>query len=284
MAKWFRSQRSESESSRLGQIEEYEVPSFPTAIHDVLQLIRAEESTNADIALGLETDPGMSVRVLRLVNSAGFGLRQAVEDVSQAVQLIGRSSLESILISAAVHDALPRRSREGFDAKAFWQLSAQRASTAGSLASELCPERRSLCWTAGLLQDLAIPLLVESEGPLYCSLLREWREGTQPLEVLEREALGCDHMEFARKICEQWNFPETLTVAIAGHHESDSESPRPERLVANLCSDPEADDGVPTGIEELVDATESLGLEKDVAIACVERGLAEAAPLASMLE
>ncbi len=281
MARWFRRSRSESEVGRL-EFEGYQVPNFPTSIYDLLQLVRAEESSNADIAQGLGADPGMTVRVLRLVNSAGFGLRQTVDDVSQAVQLIGRSSLESILISAAVHETLPRKSRHGFDSNAFWQLSAQRAAIAGALAGELCPARRSLCWTAGLLQDLAIPLLVELEGPVYCSILQDWRDGHEPLDKLEREVLGTDHAEIARTICEEWDFPAPLTESIATHHETDGGEPRPERLVALLRAGGESD-GEPGGLSELLAAAEQCNLSPDAVSHCVERGLVDAAPLVALL-
>ena len=284
MGRWFRRSRSGSEAGRL-DFEGYEVPNFPATIHDTLRLIRADESSNADIAEGLAADPGMTVRILRLVNSAGFGLRQAVDDVSQAVQLIGRSSLESILISAAVHETLPRKSKHGFDANAFWQLCAQRAAVAGSLAGELCSPRRSLCWTAGLLQDLAIPLLVEQEGPVYGSILQDWREGHEPLDVLEREVLGADHTEIARRVCELWEFPAPLIDAIATHHTTDDDEPRPERLVALLRpGDASGPDGEPGGLSEVLAAAEQSGLEADAAAGCVERGLAEAAPLFALLQ
>lgn len=284
MARWFRRSRSDSEAGGL-EFEGYEVPNFPATIHDVLRLIRADESTNADISQGLAADPGMTVRVLRLVNSAGFGLRQTVDDVSQAVQLIGRSSLETILISAAVHETLPRKSRHGFDASAFWNLCAQRAAIAGTLAGELCPGRRSFCWTAGLLQDLAVPLLVEQEGPVYGSILQDWRDGSEPLDALEREVLGADHTEIARKICESWDFPAPLTEAIATHHTANDGEPQPERLVALLrVGDESCIDGEPGGLSDMYAAAEKCGLDLDVASSCVERGLADAASLFTFLK
>jgi len=282
MAKWFRKNKDGAQTGR-DEFGNYEVPNFPATVHDVLALIRADESSNSDIADGLGADPGMTVRVLRLVNSAGFGLRQGVEDVSQAVQLIGRSSLESILISAAVHETLPGKSAEGFDGKAFWQVCAQRAVVAGALAGELCPARRSLCWTAGLLQDLAIPLLVEREGAKYCSVLVDWSEGQEPLEVLEREVLGTDHVEVATRICEQWAFPSALTEAIGSHHEPQDGTPLPERLVAFLRPGPELVDDEPAGVAELLAAAEAAGVDPKTAASCVARGLADAGSLVAML-
>jgi len=283
MARWFQKSRR---APGIGpeELENYDVPSFPAAIHEVLQLIRAEESSNADIALGLASDPGMTVRLLQLVNSAGFGLRQAVADVGQAVQLIGRSSLESVLITAAVRETLPGKSRHGFDASAFWRLSAQRAAIAGALASTVCPARRSICWTAGLLQDLAIPLLVEHKGLEYCSVLEAWREGHETLAELERDAIGVDHTEVALKICRQWEFPEALTIAISQHHEPEGEGEQlPERVVARLRPSAEGGSVEPGGIPDLYAATESCEIDSETASGGVAQGLEEAGPLVDML-
>lgn len=282
MARWFAGKRKSRESE---DVAEYDVPTFPAAVHDVLRLIRADECSNAEIASGLAADPGMTVRVLRLVNSAGFGLRQPVEDVSQAVQLIGRSSLESILISAAVRDTLPGKSRHGFDAAAFWQLCAQRASIAGALANQLCPERRALCWTAGLLQDLAIPLLVEREGLPYCGLLEAWSQGVECLEALELEAFETTHAQVAEKICEQWEFPDPLRDAIANHHEHGGDGAvRPEYLVGLLRLDVDGASEELLGLEALCDEAESGGMSREKAMACVGQGLDDAAPLIALLQ
>ena len=279
---WFR-RKSPNDPLRLEEVfENYEIPVFAASVHEVLRMIRDDETSNADIARGLELDPGISVKVLRLVNSAGFGLRQSVEDLSQAVQLIGRSSLESLLISVAVRDTLPLKARPGFSPRAFWRTAAQRAAIAGRFAADHSPTERSACWTAALLQDLAIPLLVDHFGDRYCELLSSWAENGEPLADLEREAVGVDHAEIGHKICERWGFPARLTEAIGCHHEELTAENAPSRLVAFLRPD-EAGEGSPLGVPELLAAAESIGLDPASCERHVELGLEDATALIALL-
>ena len=259
--------------------DDYEVPSFPGAINEVLGKIRHEETSNADIAADLEADPGMSVRILRLVNSAGFGLRHRVEDVCQAVQLVGRSSLESILISLAMKEIVPMKSRPGFDSVAFWRAAGQRAGIAGRLAARLNPPDRSFCWTAALLQDVAIPLLVDHMGDRYCAILETWIEGEEGLADLEREEIGFDHTELGRKICERWELPGRLSEAIAEHHALPTIETAPIRLVSMIKPSDRAADVEPVGVSEMIAAAPSIGLDAEDCATQVDEGLEDAKAL-----
>ena len=278
---WFR-KRSSSGPLQLDEVfADYELPVFDSAVHEVLRRVRDDDSTAAEIASGLEVDPGMSARVLRLVNSAGFGLRQPVEDLSQAVQLVGRSALESLLITIAVRSSLPSKDRPGFSTRSFWHGAAQRAAIAARLAQGAESSERSLCWTGALLQDLAIPLLVDHLGDRYCELLRTCSEGDEPLHDLEREALGTDHAEIGQRICEAWGFPTRLSEEIGHHHEAPGEEAAPLRLVALLLPGKAGD--APEGIESLVAAAEPLGIEPEQCQERVEQGLEDAQQLSAVL-
>ncbi len=91
-------------------LRDYELSPFPDAILRTMEVIRDEDSSLDQIAEALRRDPAVSVHVLKLVNSAAFGLRGAVDDLGHAVHLIGRSALESLLIAIGVRRALPRKS------------------------------------------------------------------------------------------------------------------------------------------------------------------------------
>ena len=90
---------------------EFELPSFPTAIVETMQRIRNPESSAASIAEVLGMDPGLSVRVLRLANSAAFSRGKKVESLTQAIALVGLSQLESLVLSIATGSAAPRKAR-----------------------------------------------------------------------------------------------------------------------------------------------------------------------------
>jgi HD-like signal output (HDOD) protein len=197
---------------------DYKLPSFPAAVVQTLEKIRDPESTAASVAEFLSFDPGLSVRVLRLANSPAFSPRRKVENLTQAIALVGFSQLETMVLSVGVRNATPTQPSPGYDATRFWRASARRGVLAHSLASLLCPAKRSECFTAGFLQDLALPLLATRGPEPYGSVLEQWHRDGGKLCELEREVFEWDHAEVATWICNDWNFPENIAAAIGGHH------------------------------------------------------------------
>jgi hypothetical protein len=183
----FRSRTANRKATLEDLIGGYELSPFPGAILKAMEVIREEASSLEEIAEALRGDPALSVRVLQLVNSASFGLRRAVDDLAQAVHMIGRSSLESLLISIGVRRALPGGRCSGYDPRRFWQTAARRAATARALAQELEPARRSRAFTAAFLQDIAVTLLVDRMPEEYGAVLTRWHAEGVPLHELERE-------------------------------------------------------------------------------------------------
>ena len=93
----------------------YSLPTFPAVYLEALQQIRDSDSTAATLADVLASDPGVTMRLLGTVNSAAFGLRSPVKSVHHAVSMLGRSHIESMLISLASHSALPADQCDGFE-------------------------------------------------------------------------------------------------------------------------------------------------------------------------
>lgn len=249
----FRRDPAKSLRKALGECE---LPTFPAATLEALDIIRDEEASLADVAKKLELDPELSVRVLRLVNSAGFGLRHAVDELPHAVQLVGRASLETLLISIGLREALPSTSMHGFDPARFWNAAWRRATTSRSFAARICPSEAPSMFTAGLLQDLAVPLLVQHVGEPYAQLLTSWREGGAELHEREREEFGWDHCEIGSGLCGRWGLPKTLATMVGSHHalaDEEDELPVCLRLSALL-----REEGGEEGVDALLSAASEL--------------------------
>ena len=242
--------------------EGYELPTFPAIYLEALQLVRDEGAPTEKLSDLLAADPGLTVRLLHTVNSAAFGLRNRITSVHHAVSMLGRSHIESMLISLASHSALPSDPCDGFEPARFWKTAAQRGATAKALADCVNPAVRSECFTAGLLQDMAIPLLSARKGTPYSQLLDRWHSGDGELQVMERETFGWDHAQVATMICNEWSFPESIAEAIALHHGTDD--PEIHQLPpVNLASlIPEVDQE--SAVEQLIEQAHStLGLDRD---------------------
>lgn len=197
-------------------VGDYELPSFPAAALETLRMLR-EGADVALIAERLLADPGLSVRILRTVNSAAFGLRQPASDLGYAVGLLGTARVESVVLAAAVRDTLPRDDR--FDLAGFWATSARKACLARRLAGKVPGANAAEAFTAGLLQDMAIPVLVQAKGSDYLRVLeRSFDDPAAPLQQLEGDAFGFDHAGLGAVMADLWELPSTLTSAIAVHH------------------------------------------------------------------
>ncbi len=195
------------------------LPTFPGATMATLELLRDPESRSERIALSIETNPGLVTHVLRVVNSSAFGLRQRVDRVSHAVALLGRAQMEALVVATAIKGSLSKAAPKAAG-KRFWQGAAVRASLARALAAVLDPPAQSQAFVAGLLQDMALPLLFAAKADAYRPIVQECaRDPDKQLEELEREKFGWDHSLVGACVAHRWGLPATLMHGIGYHHE-----------------------------------------------------------------
>jgi HD-like signal output (HDOD) protein len=261
----------------------YELPSFPTVIMEILQKIRSPDSSASDIARSLSLDPALSVRLLSIANSAAFSPIKKIENLTQAIALVGFSQLESLVLGVGVTKGIPKQACQWHDPVEFWLTSAKRAMLAHELARVICPAKESECFTAAFLQDMALPFLACHRSDDYGPVFEKWHLEGGDLALLEREVLEWDHAEVATWICSEWGLPENIALAIKTHHQPsadiDYEPLGPVRLVSFLRED-ESNDGVDEIIAE-AEAVYNVSIEKMQNI--IESSFGKAHDLAKMI-
>lgn len=238
-------------------LDNYELPSFSASVVSLLGKLRDPDCSFNQIAEDLEVDPGLHVRVLKTVNSVAFGLSHKVSNVQHAVSLLGRARLESLVLSVAVKNNLEDEKTPGwFDMRAFWHAAARRAALARGLAQRFHPETQAECFTAGLLQDMAVPVLARARETSYQALYEEWNslEESMSLVKLEQQALHLDHAKVGAQMARNWDFPTNLIEMISAHHtpEETPGAPLSVRVVSMLKGNPD----IP--LEELAAQAEQL--------------------------
>jgi HD-like signal output (HDOD) protein len=232
---FFKKKKVDPRKELLAVLGDRELPSFPAIIMQALAKLRHPDSAVRDVSDIIASDPGLSVRLLKTVNSAAFALRRKVDSVQQASVLLGKSRVESLLLSVAVKNALPNE--PDFDTVHFWRTSARRAATARALAKLLHPATQAESFSAALLQDMAVPMLFQARKPEYKPVLEHHHNSEHCLTVLERPEFGWDHTEVATWMAAEWAFPELLASAIGGHHGDDTiepVSPAAVKLVSGI--------------------------------------------------
>jgi len=281
MFSFFKS-KSDPKAKLKNTLKGYELPSFPAVVMQILQKIRSPYSSAATIAESLSLDPGISVKLLQIANSAAFSPTKRVENLTQAIALVGISQLESLVLGVGVSKGMPNQACQWHDPAAFWLTSAKRAILASELARYLCPAKESECFTAAFLQDLALPFLACHRSDLYDPILKTWHLEGGDLAELEREHFDWDHTEVASWICAEWGLPENIAAAIRGHHGEDIPDYKalaPVRLVSILREEESN-----SGVDELIEAAvNEYGLNQEVARAMIDPAFEKAGELARLI-
>lgn len=193
------------------------LPALPQALADAQRVLRDEDSSGRACADALGRDPALAAQVLRLANAASYGRAGRIADLHDAVLLLGRQKLGTVLGAAAVVGRFDAAACPGFDLTGFWRQALACAIAAQALAVELGVDD-GLAFTTGLLHDLGRLVLAMQLPAATAEVLALARLHDQPLHAVERELLGIDHAEVGALLAQHWSFPPALVAAIAGHH------------------------------------------------------------------
>lgn len=167
-------------------------------------------SNLADIAGVVGNDPAMTARILRIVNSAYFGLGSEIDTVSRAVGLLGSQEVHDLVLAASVAQSFEGMSNEIMDMQKFWERSVFCAISSRELAT-LCNYLDSeRLFVAGLLSDIG-HLFIYQQAPQEARQAIELArtQGT-PLHEAERALMGIDYARVGAELMRQWQLPQSL--------------------------------------------------------------------------
>ncbi len=194
----------------------YELPTFPAPLMKALRLLRDPATPLNQISKAISVDPGLHVKILTTVNSAAFALHAEVRTLEHAVSLLGRARIEAVLLSVATRQTLPNSPL--INEADFWATAARRGAVARHLAQRLHPATAEEAFTAGLLQDLAVPVLAAARADKYGAVISAMHTDKRSLPEVEREHFNFSHTEVGAYVAERWDLPPYLVEAIANHH------------------------------------------------------------------
>lgn len=230
------------------------LPTLPEIAARLMAMINDPLVSAADIAGVITQDPSLSSRVLRLANSAFYGMPGKINSIRTAVVLLGFKIISTIVLSITVFDLFPehRRSRALFDRKAFWShsfccgLAARHLGTDERLNTLFDPEE---LFCAGLLHDIGKIVLEQYHHEEFHAALTVARDRNIPQHQAELERLGFSHADVAEWLTSTWGLPGTIIEALARHHDDDlSAQPADSAGVCHIA------DWLTYGVGAVVDA------------------------------
>ena len=198
--------------------KDVKIPPLPAAVNRLIAEINRSEPNIDRLVQLISSDPEMTAKVIKTVNSALYSPRVPVADVKRAVTLLGLARIRSIVLAFATMDALPTPKGNLFNHNAFWIDSLLRAILARALSRKLFNRQVNEVFTASLLSELAVPLLLCVWNEYYEPIVKEWETSSQRLSELERQHFGWDHAQAGAWILQSWEFPEEMICYIGAHN------------------------------------------------------------------
>jgi putative nucleotidyltransferase with HDIG domain len=253
-------------------------------IRSVMSLTANLDTGISELSDAISTDPALTGKILRLSNSPFYGRVRQVASINNAIMILGFQTIRSLVVATSTAAMFNSGKDKELQAD-LWRHSLAVAVAARIIAQRHNANLREEAFIAGLMHDIAKPVLLQRFPEKYKPVVEAIRDGGKDELEVEREMLGFTHAELCVRILDHWNFPPDLTRAAGRHHDYEGTSlndpdiaiePKEVTLSRIVCFSNELAKakgysfaGRPARDLSALAATEYLGLDED---ACSEIG------------
>ena len=198
------------------------LPTPPVVFHQIQKVLNDSDTGAIQVAAVLSEDPAMSMKVLKLTNSAFYGLSRQIESVRQAVMVVGTEAVRNLVLSASVLDMFRGKGGNQESQETFWRHSLATATACRVLARQGMRKRivdPDTAFGCGLLHDIGkivIACFLDADAARLDDQ-RQKDHSAQDFEVEDR-VLGYNHAQLGGFLAGQWKLPQKIVEAITFHH------------------------------------------------------------------
>jgi len=217
-----------------------EIATLPEVTVKIIEVVEDPDGTARDLHQVIKRDPALSAKVLKVVNSAFYGLPGQVASVDRAIVLLGLSAVKNIAIAASISRMFKgAAAMESFTARDLWCHSV----AVGVVAKKITQVAGNVggvdeMFLAGLIHDLGLLMERQAFGDQLNEVIRRTMAGEGNFLDLERQIIGATHQEFGEALTTRWKFPRHLRAAVGFHHQPESLAPELQRIgMIIACAD-----------------------------------------------
>ena len=192
---------------------------IPQVASKVMSIAEDPESSMHDLSDVIVYDTAVTTNLLKVANSAYFGLSEKVDSVHQAIVLIGMDQVANLVLLSAGSENL-KGSQEGYDLEAgdLWKYSVSSALIARELAEKKGAKETQLIFTAALIKDIGKVILNQYVKDSFDNINTLVTEQNFTFREAEKEVIGIDHAELGGMVAENWKFSPMMIEIIRNHH------------------------------------------------------------------
>jgi putative nucleotidyltransferase with HDIG domain len=198
------------------------IPAFPATVRKVEELLAAGDYSAAQLARVIELDQAIAAQIIKMSNSAYFGVRQPIRSIMDAVTYLGQENIIRAVRTAGI-SKFYHGSVKGYvpTALQLWEHSVAVALMSQILFRKLYQRKNHQLYTAALLHDVGKLVMGEFVNESFQKVMDLVIQHGRSFLEAEEEIIGINHAEAGRRIAEHWKFPEDIKEAIAFHHRPD---------------------------------------------------------------
>ncbi len=202
---------------KLNSIED--LPTLPAIALEVNKMLEDYDTSIKRLSGRIERDQAMVAKIMKLVNSAFFGLRSQVSNIPHAVVLLGFNTVRNAVISVSIIDSFSGEDLlEGFNIMDFWSHSVAVAVTSRHLAEQIRLQSPDDCFIGGLLHDIGKVILSQYFQDLFKRAWTSAQENKLSFYEAEKKEIPVNHAQIGGHLSKKWQLPAGLADAIQYHH------------------------------------------------------------------
>ena len=196
-----------------------QLPPFPTVVTQALGLLDSPDTSAMDVVKVVQYDQAITANVLKVCNSAYFGLPRKVGSLKEAVIRLGNKQLKEIILTGTVVKYY-KNAMEGYALSKhdLWKHAISTAIIARLVSERFQGVDEASVFTAGLLHDVGKTILDGVVDEYFSQMFALVGEKGYSFTEAEQEVLGLDHAEVGARMGELWGFPKEIVRAIRFHH------------------------------------------------------------------
>lgn len=198
-----------------------DLKSLPESVHQLNLVMKNKNVTMSEISEIVSSDPVLSAKILKTVNSPFYGFPSRIDTIAYAISILGMDSIHYLAISNAVIGKFSSSSNKMIPRETFWRHSFTTASVAKQLAHMVGHKDPERLFTSGLLHELGSLLLAIAIPEQYRDVIANANVSSIPMYQSERDMLGFTHMDITAQLLKHWSLPESVHESVRNMYELD---------------------------------------------------------------
>ena len=195
-----------------------QIPTLQIVSKKIMSLLSDKNISLKRIADLIENDQSMTIKILKVANSAFYGTLNKVSSIDNALVILGIEEVKGILMTSSIYNFFSANENDGFDRSQFWKHSIITSQVARYLGQYFNIKKDDTLFLSGLIHDMGKAVLDQYFHEDFLQIIEYVSSNNESFSKGEKEILGITHYQVAAKLLQQWKVPEKVIMQVFYHH------------------------------------------------------------------